>query len=248
MPTPADRAAAILPGRGEPPWPDHEFVRGWGVFGLPFDSGHVLALRVFPQNSFAPYSTVWHRDPDGRWSIFVDGSSRQTACPRYYGAACHRITDSRIDLDWEGPRSLRVRVDDPALDWRLTLKRSPIVGLLNPLGAALPLGTWRVPAVRRARELMARGLGLGRIELSGPMPSGHVGLLMPERMHLIGSATATLEGADLGIPARVAENPEIGGVTLPARGVLSFGQAVWKIRDREEFDRLRADAADVDVG
>jgi hypothetical protein len=59
-----------LPGRrGEPPWPGYEYVKGWGVFGLPFDSGHVLALRVFPENDFAPYRTLWHRDPVGRWSI-----------------------------------------------------------------------------------------------------------------------------------------------------------------------------------
>jgi len=38
--------------RGHAPWPNYEYVKGWGVFGLPFDSGHVLALRVFPQNDF----------------------------------------------------------------------------------------------------------------------------------------------------------------------------------------------------
>ena len=68
----AARTSAIAEARGEAPWPGHEYVRGWGVFGLPFDSGHVLALRVFPQGSFAPYRTVWHRDPAGRWSIFAD--------------------------------------------------------------------------------------------------------------------------------------------------------------------------------
>ncbi len=52
--------------RGHAPWPNHEYVKGWGVFGLPFDSGHVLALRVFPENDFSPYRTVWHRDPGGR--------------------------------------------------------------------------------------------------------------------------------------------------------------------------------------
>ena len=55
--------------RGHAPWPGHEYVKGWGVFGLPFDSGHVLALRVFPENDFGPYRTVWHRDPDGRGSL-----------------------------------------------------------------------------------------------------------------------------------------------------------------------------------
>lgn len=32
--------------RGTAPWPDHEYVKGWGVMGLPLDSGHYLALRV----------------------------------------------------------------------------------------------------------------------------------------------------------------------------------------------------------
>ena len=41
--------------QGHAPWPNHEYVKGWGVFGLPFDSGHVLALRVFPENDFSPY-------------------------------------------------------------------------------------------------------------------------------------------------------------------------------------------------
>ncbi len=74
--------------RDRAPWPGHEYVNGWGVFGLPFDSGHALALRVFPDNDFAPYRTLWHRDPNGGWSIYVDGPRLDTACPRYYGAAC----------------------------------------------------------------------------------------------------------------------------------------------------------------
>ena len=69
--------------RGQARLPEHEYVRGWGVSGLPFDSGHVLALRVFPENDFSPYRTLWHRDPDGQWSIYVDGVRLDTACPRY---------------------------------------------------------------------------------------------------------------------------------------------------------------------
>ena len=65
MRSPAELTSSITPEMGDAPWADHEYVRGWGVFGLPFDSGHVLALRVFPQSSFGPYITVWHRDPAG---------------------------------------------------------------------------------------------------------------------------------------------------------------------------------------
>jgi len=82
--------------RGHAPWPGHEYVKGWGVFGLPFDSGHVLALRVFPENDFGPYRTVWHRDPSGRWSIYVDGPRLDAAC---------RDTTARPATSPRAPRS-----------------------------------------------------------------------------------------------------------------------------------------------
>ena len=52
-----------------PTGPD-ETVTGFGVMGLPFASGHYLALRDFPAASFLPdsvpgYRSVWHRDPAG---------------------------------------------------------------------------------------------------------------------------------------------------------------------------------------
>jgi hypothetical protein len=235
----AARTAAFDEGRGEAPWPGHEYVRGWGIFGLPFDSGHVLALRVFPQSSFGPYRTVWHRDPEGRWSIFVDAPRLDGACPRYYGPACDHVGHARIELTWTGPRTLQVRMDEPRLEWRLSVARSPVTGLLNPVSARLPLASWRPRVLVRARERLARALGMGELEMTGTMPSGHRGLLMPQRMYLIGDSQATLDGTALGRPTRLKDNPTIGGVPLPARGVLSIGQAMWEIRDPAEFERTR---------
>ena len=60
----------LTPSVEPSPWHGHEHVRGYGIFGLPLSSGHVLALRVFPINDFAPYVTVWHMAPDGAWSIY----------------------------------------------------------------------------------------------------------------------------------------------------------------------------------
>lgn len=242
MTSPAALTSAIGSRMGEAPWPDHEYVRGWGVFGLPFDSGHVLALRVFPQGSFGPYRTVWHRDPDGRWSIHADAPRVELACPRYYGPACAYVGAARIDLRWTGPRTLRVTMDDPALDWTVTAARSPLMGVLNPLSAAMPLASWRPRALLRARERLAHVLGMGRLQMAGVMPSGHTGLLMPQRMYLVDESSAVLGGVDLGSPTRLPENPELGGVPLPARGVLAIGQAMWPIRDRDEFDSARRDA------
>ncbi len=228
--------------RGQAPWPGHEYVKGWGVFGLPFDSGHVLALRVFPENTFAPYRTIWHRDPGGRWAIYVDAARIDIACPRYYGRACDRTARARIGVEWTGSASLRVTMDAPRLEWTLTATDTPLLRALNAVSARLPVWTWRPAPLLRARELLARRvLGMGDLRLSGTMPSGHHGTLMPQRMYLIEDSKAVLEGKDLGRPTHAARNPLIGEVALPARGVLAVGQAAWAILDPEEYERTRAE-------
>lgn len=241
-----DLASALsqLPDvRGNAPWPGHEYVKGWGVFGLPFDSGHVLALRVFPENDFAPYRTVWHRGPQSNWAIYVDGPRLDTACPRYYGAACEHVGRARIGLAWTGPATLRVTMDQPALDWTLTASSNRFLDVLNAVGGALPLATWRPGALLRARELAAQMLGMGHLQLTGVMPSGHTGTLMPQRMYFIEDSRASFDGLDLGWPAHSGTNPTIGAVPLPARGVLGIGGGMWKIRDAAEFERARAATA-----
>ncbi len=79
----ATELPALNSSMRQSPLPGFEIIRGYGVASLPFNTGQVLALRVFPQNDFAPYTTVWHLTPDGEWSIFVDGPRLDIACPRY---------------------------------------------------------------------------------------------------------------------------------------------------------------------
>jgi hypothetical protein len=231
---------SALPERRRPGPPGHEHVRGWGVFGLPFDSGHVLGLRVFPENDFGPYRTVWHRDPEGRWSIWADGPRVDAACPRYYGAACAHTGPAQITVAWTGPASFRVHLDEPELDWAVRATRTPLLRALNGVGRPLPDWTWSPGPLLAAREMLARRvLELGDLRLSGPMPSGHHGVLMPRRMYWIDCSTALLHGRDLGRPTHLDASPTIGSVTLPARGVLAVGQAVWRIEDPEEYEEMR---------
>jgi hypothetical protein len=198
---------------------------------------------VFPENDFAPYKTVWHRDPAGHWSIYVNGPRFDTACPRYYGPACTHVGRATIDLTWTGPMSLRVTIDQPALDWTLNAAETRVLGALNTIGARLPTWTWKPRALLGARELLARHvLHMGDLRMRGTMPSGHIGTLMPERMYFIADSTASLDGADLGHAARVTPTPDIGGFPVPARGVLAIGQAAWPILDRAEYARTLAEA------
>jgi hypothetical protein len=170
----------------------------------------------------------------------VDGPRLDTACPRYYGPACTNIAYVGIDIEWSGPASLRVTMDAPRLEWTLTATETPILRVLNATSPRLPMWTWRSGRLVRVRELLVRGiLGMGDIRLSGTMPSGHVGILMPERLYFIDHAAAVLSGDDLGHTACVSPNPQIGQVPLPARGVLAVGQAAWEILDNDEYTRTR---------
>jgi hypothetical protein len=71
-----ERHARLPAGAGE------RFT-GYGVMGLPFASGHVLAMRRFPASSIGPaYTSVWHRDPAGRWDFWQNQPGDQ-ACSRF---------------------------------------------------------------------------------------------------------------------------------------------------------------------
>ena len=107
----------------------------------------------------------------------------------------------------------------------------------------MPLITWRLRPLVRARERLASTMGMGQLHLTATMPSGHTGTLMPERMYFIDDSQATLNGVDLGRPTHLRANPAIGGMPLPARGVLATGQAVFEILDPAEYQRTRSQAA-----
>ncbi len=232
-----------LPVRiGPSPWPGWEHVYGFTAYTMTFSSGHVLAVRRFPQNDFAPYTTVWHRTPEGDWSIFYDAPRPDIACPRYFGPAVQLIQPARIRLTWTGPTSFRVEMKDPALIWEVSMKTTPLLRAMNALNARLPLFTWRFSALVTMRAWMARWMfGMGNVSLSATMPSGHLGILMPLRVYFIEDSRAVFDGIDLGKPERVRANPTIGQVRLSARPAFAVGWGFWKIRDSEEYRRTVED-------
>lgn len=236
----AERARAIVPRSDESPWADHEYQRGYAVMVLPFSSGHLLALRVSPQNPFAPYVSVWHRPPEGEWSIYVDGPSLETACPRYWGPVTRQTAFARIDVEWTGPDELRVEVDEPRLAWTMTVSAPLHRGMLFAADASLPLWTWRRGPLLRLREWMTRRLlDIGDVRLSFTTPSGHDTVFVPEEEYAITESEAVLDGRSLGEPVRLDENPTIGDVPLPTRPSFVVGQVHLRIEDLDEYERTR---------
>lgn len=237
------------PKRGEPAsgtddaeWPGREHYRGYGVMALPFDSGHVLALRVMPENDFAPFEAVWHRTPEGEWSMWVDGPNPETFCPRLFGPVLAEAGASSIDVSWAGERRLRVRMEEPRLDWTVTLRSSPLTRMANRLLPGLPLDVYRSrPALAVVRAFADRALGLGPLDLEGTLPAGQRVLVKPTRLFLVGGSRAVLDGMDLGEPVRAPENPATGSFRWPALGVLAHGDVYVEIDDPEGHrDRLEA--------
>src|SRR5258707_529775 len=93
---------------------------GYAVMGLPFRSGHVLALRRFPVSSVGPgYTSVWHRDPRGVWT-FYSTINPDLGCSRYFGSEITHNVVAQIDIRWTGPAEFIVNIGT-ALHWEVRL-------------------------------------------------------------------------------------------------------------------------------
>lgn len=236
----ARKANAIEPGTDTSPWPDHEHVFGYGALELPFSSGHLLGLRVWPRTDFTPWVSVWHRTPRGEWSIFNDGPSTETTCPRYWHPILERAELASIDIDWTGPNELQIEMDEPPLEWTMSMRAPSFLRALNAANAALPLWTWRPAPLLRLREWISkRLLGMGDVSLSFTSASGHEATIMPQEVYFVDHTSATFDGDNLGELVRLKTNPTIGDVPTPTRPVFVFGQAHMEIADPEEYRRTR---------
>lgn len=242
----ATELPAIQPLVQRSPLPGYEYVRGYGVFGAPFESGHVLALRVFPENDFAPFKTIWHRTPQGDWSIFVDGPRHDTACPRYFGAAASLVQSAHISLVWTGPADLRIELDSPRLVWEISMAEPAILKAMNAANPRIPEGVRRARTVLRVMEKMAdKVIRLGQVTLAGVTPNGHFSMLLPERMYYLAPSHARFDGEDFGKPAHGGQNPAIGTMKLPARQIFAVGRAYFEMQDPAEYERTVCELSEV---
>ena len=99
---------ADLESRPGVPCGNGDRFAGYAIIGLPFRSGHVLALRRFYASSVGPaYTSVWHRVPSGSWTFYQDVEPNQS-CPRYFGADIQNNVVCPIQVEWTGPSSLHV--------------------------------------------------------------------------------------------------------------------------------------------
>jgi hypothetical protein len=223
MKTPAAFAQALEESPQLPPG-DDERLAGFGVMGLPFRSGHVLALRRWTAASIgAGYASIWHRDPRGRWT-FYESTRRDLACSRYFGADVERGLVVPIELEWQDPYRLHVSTGDGSVDWTLEMRSTPMTWAMSILGAGLPLAAWRARPVLVAMGAVAgRALKVGRVNLTGRTSNGQHFDANPLRIWDVANSHATVDGTDLGLPGALSEQAHMADFYIPQRGIFSVG-------------------------
>ena len=203
---------------------------GYAVLGVPFTSGDVLAMRRFPASSVGPgYTSVWHRNSDGEWTMWVD-SEPLHACPRYFGSGVERVVRAAIDVSWPDPRRMTLRIEEGReLDWEIMLASTLTTRFLSAVGRATPDVLWRRRSVLSLMGAVAGPmLRAGRLSLHGKAPNGQWFKANPKSIWTVMGGRALLHGADLGGPEPLPETASLGDFVIPQRGIFAVGQALFE--------------------
>jgi len=202
-----------------------ERVSGYGVMGLPFQSGHVLGLRRWTASSVGDrFTSIWHRDPQGCWT-FYESLTCDVACSRYFGVDVERGQVVPIAVEWGGPSRLHVRTADGSVDWTVEMASTPITRMMSAVGSAIPLAGWRSRPVLLAMGAVAgRALGVGKVKLTGLTSNGQHFDANPLRIWQVIDSHAVVEGTDLGPLGALTEQAHMADFYFPQRGIFAIGR------------------------
>lgn len=212
-----------------PPGTGDRFA-GYSVIGLPFLSGHVLALRRFPVSSIGPaYTSVWHRDSRGTWT-FYSTLNPELGCSRYFGGEVTRNVVAPIRIEWTGATQFTVSVGN-VVRWGVRLGESSSTRLMNSLARLVPDRWWRRTSVLNAMGLAGRFvLGTGRMNLAGLTPNGQEFLANLRLLWLIDSSRAIVDGVDLGPVGPLPRQACLNDFLIPQRGLFAVVRAFLESR------------------
>lgn len=211
--------------RSIPDGPEERF-RGYGIMGLPFTSGHVLAFRRMTASSIGPpYITIWHRDPAGGWTFFTDLEPNRS-CPRYFGRAAREVVTGEIEMSWEGPYEVSLRVPEVRMQWGVRLSRDVWTRVMSLVGPVIPDAVWNHQRALQALGTMGgRILDVGVLALSGQAPNGQRFQVAPKRLWRVEATAAILGSEDLGSMGPLPEQAKLGDFRIPNGGIFAMGEA-----------------------
>ena len=216
----AEQNAELGPG-------DDEQFSGYGVMGVTFSSGHVLALRRFPVTNVGDgYTSVWLRRPSGAWTIYADAPP-EASCARYFGSALETSVQCPITVTWTDDTSFIVAVGGEVdLVWELELEATPVTRAMTEVIGAMPGSLLASKAFLKAMGAAAGpALRAGRLGLTGNVPNRQGFRAKPRRMWFISRTSATLAGEDLGSRQPLRVQTRLGDFWIPRRGIFLIGAA-----------------------
>jgi hypothetical protein len=219
----SERTATLPSGSGD------RFA-GYTVIGLPFLSGHVLAMRRFPASSLGPgYTSIWHRDPQGKWT-FYSTVAPELSCARYFGSQIEENVHAQIAIEWSGSETFRLVAESSRpVTWEITLKETVASRLMNLASRLVPDSWWRKRFMLRVMGFAAQVfLGTGRMNLIGLSPNGQEFTANPQQVWLVKSSRAVINGVDLGPPGPLPTQARLNDFLIPQRGVFAVGRSSMK--------------------
>ena len=196
--------------------------------GMYFSSGHTICIYAMESTPTDPssYFELWVIAPDGKRTLYIDPSD-----------AAHNVTifhdmDETVGTDivqeWPDSSTLHVSATGTG-ESEIHL----VVNLGSTLGSAILNATIKMtPSVLARTRLMSAistiSLNLlvtrGGPKVAGRTETGRAYLVEPRKLATVKSATATINGDDLGELARPPRPIVFGGdVVIPNRSFFSFG-------------------------
>lgn len=201
---------------------------GYGVMGLPFTLGDILAFRRITASSVGPgYTAVWHRDPTHRWTIYTTGAGT-SGDVRYYGRSSTDVRVAEISLQWTGSYRLSISVPEHHVEWALRLEPTGATRTFNAIAPLVP-GRLASRLLSWAGETGVPLLNVGTQGFEGRTPSGHRYRVEPWRLWLATAAAAIVDGRDLGPIGSHGRNAHLGERILPDRGLFVIGREVYSV-------------------
>jgi hypothetical protein len=196
---------------------------GYAIIGLPFRSGHVLALRRFPASPAGPgFTSVWHRSPLGIWTFFSTiRLPRQRRSRHCSSGEIMQDVVTPIEIDWSGPKQFSIRIGERDLRWNVKLAESAASRLVNAVSGWIP-DSWRTSqrAARAIGSLSQCVLG------TGPMSAASREVLTnPGRVWLVAASTARVKGKDIGEPGALEKQARLHEFLIPQRGLFAITKA-----------------------
>ena len=221
--------AAAMERRTRLPGVEGERFAGYGVIGLPFTFGDVLAFRRHTASSLGPaHTTVWHRDPSHVWTVYTDTDPDRTVA-RYFGSAFQRTIRTEIELEWTDPHRVTVSLPEQRIEWTVRLESTARTRVINGMIAIVPRRLVAHPAgLRSLATVGTRLLGAGPVRLMGSTPGGYRYALHPLRVWAATAAAAVVEGDDMGPLRPHHRNARLGEYLLPNRGVFAAVHEVFR--------------------